>query len=102
MSNPIANSRRNFISAMAMGVTASSMSILTNPLYANDQRFFPRQLDQAEDWFKNIKGKHRIVYDGANANNGLPIIWNWAANNPSSTRCWAASPAAVSLTCYMC
>ncbi len=72
------NTRRNFISAMAMGVTASSLSILTNPIYANDSRFFPDQLDDADDWFKNIKGKHRIVYDGAMPNNGFPVIWNWA------------------------
>jgi intracellular sulfur oxidation DsrE/DsrF family protein len=83
------NTRRNFISAMAMGVTASSLSILTNPLYAADSRFFPSQLDQADAWFKNIKGKHRIVYDGANANSGLPIIWNWAyyaSNNQTGSK----------------
>jgi hypothetical protein len=83
------NTRRNFINAMAMGVTASSLSILTNPLYAADSRFFPSQLDQADAWFKNIKGKHRIVYDGANANSGLPIIWNWAyyaSNNQTGSK----------------
>jgi intracellular sulfur oxidation DsrE/DsrF family protein len=72
------NTRRGFISAMAMGVTASSLSILTNPIFANDARFFPSQLDEADNWFKNIKGKHRIVYDGAMPNNGFPVIWNWA------------------------
>jgi len=89
MAENASNTRRNFISAMAMGVTASSLSILTNPLYANDQRFFPSQLDQADDWFKKIKGRHRIVYDGANANNGLPIIWNWAyyaSNNQTGSK----------------
>ncbi len=57
MAENASNTRRNFISAMAMGVTASSLSILTNPLYANDQRFFPNQLDQAEDWFKKNQRK---------------------------------------------
>jgi intracellular sulfur oxidation DsrE/DsrF family protein len=83
------NTRRNFISAMAMGVTASSLSILTNPIYANDARFFPAQLDDADKWFKNIKGKHRIVYDGAMPNNGLPVIWNWAyyeSNNQTGSK----------------
>ncbi|MEI8073177.1 MAG: Tat (twin-arginine translocation) pathway signal sequence containing protein [Bacteroidota bacterium] len=89
MKEKIPNTRRNFISAMAMGVTASSLSILTNPLYANDNRFFPTQLDDADDWFKNIKGKHRIVYDGAMPNNGLPVIWNWAyyeTNNQTGSK----------------
>ena len=56
MEQNASNSRRNFISAMAMGVTASSLSILTNPIYANDSRFFPDQLEDADVWFKNIKG----------------------------------------------
>ncbi len=89
MKEELPNSRRNFISAMAMGVTASSLSILTSPLYANDERFFPSQLDKAEDWFKNIQGKHRIVYDGAMPNNGLPVIWNWAyyeSNNQTGSK----------------
>jgi len=89
MSKKILNSRRHFISAMAMGVTASSLSILTNPIYANDARFLPSQLDDADSWFNNIKGKHRIVYDGSMPNNGFPIIWNWAyyaTNNQTGSK----------------
>jgi hypothetical protein len=78
MSEQNSKTRRNFINAMAMGITASSLSLLTNHLYANDERFVPMQLDNAAGWFNKIKGKHRIVYDGANPNKGLPIIWNWA------------------------
>ena len=33
---------------MSMGVTASTLSVLTNPIYANDERFVPAQLDDAE------------------------------------------------------
>ena len=33
---------------------------------------------EADDWFKNIKGTHRIVYDGSTPHDGFPIIWNWA------------------------
>lgn len=89
MKQKTSNTRRNFISAMAMGVTASSLSILTNPIYANDARFFPTQLDDADAWFKKIKGRHRIVYDGASPNNGFPIIWNWAfyaTNNETGSK----------------
>jgi hypothetical protein len=83
------NTRRSFIGAMAMGITAGSLSILTNSLYANDERFIPGELDEAEGWFNKIKGKHRIVYDGASANRGLPVIWNWAyyaSNNQSGSK----------------
>lgn len=89
MEQKTSNTRRNFISAMAMGVTASSISILTNPIYANDSRFFPTQLDDADAWFKKIKGTHRIVYDGASPNSGFPIIWNWAfyaSNNGTGSK----------------
>ncbi len=89
MNQVSSNTRRNFINAMAMGITASSLSILTNPAYASDARFIPAQLDEADAWFKNIKGKHRIVYDGATPNKGLPIIWNWAyyaSNNQTGSK----------------
>ena len=58
MSEQNSKTRRNFINAMAMGITASSLSLLTNPLYANDERFVPMQLDNAAGWFNKIKGKH--------------------------------------------
>ena len=32
----------------------------------------------ADEWFKKIKGSHRIAYDGSTPHAGLPIIWNWA------------------------
>ena len=30
------------------------------------------------NWFKKIKGEHRVVYDGSQPHNTLPITWNWA------------------------
>jgi hypothetical protein len=34
-------------------------------------------LANAEDWFKKIKGKHRIVYDAPEPHAGMPFIWTW-------------------------
>ena len=31
----------------------------------------------AEDWFKKIKGKHRMVYDAPSVHDGFSIIWSW-------------------------
>jgi hypothetical protein len=45
-------------------------------------------MSDAEQWFKNIKGSHRIVYDGSTPHGGFPIIWNWAfymTNNGTGT-----------------
>ncbi len=72
------NSRRSFLGALALGATASSLSLLTNPVYAKLPEFNETQMGDADAWFGNIKGKHRIVYDGSTPHGGFPIIWNWA------------------------
>ena len=72
------NSRRNFMGAMLMGATASTLSLFNNPMYANLPSYDAENMSEAEDWFKKIKGKHRIVYDGSTPHDGFPIIWNWA------------------------
>lgn len=72
------NSRRNFLGALALGATASTLSALTNPVYGKMPTFDAKKMSDAEDWFDNIKGTHRIVYDGSTPHHGLPILWNWA------------------------
>lgn len=72
------NSRRKFIGALALGATASTISVLTNPMYAKAPYFDETKMSDVEDWFKKIKGTHRIVYDGSKPHAGFPIIWNWA------------------------
>ena len=46
-------------------------------------------MGEADDWFKKIKGTHRIVFDGSKPHNGFPIIWNWAfylSNNETGSK----------------
>ena len=50
-------SRRKFFSAMALGATATSLPFLTNPAYAESDQLAEFKFEQADDWFKNIKGK---------------------------------------------
>jgi intracellular sulfur oxidation DsrE/DsrF family protein len=71
-------SRRQFIGALALGATASTLSVLTNPIHAKTLAFSPKKMNEADDWFNNIKGTHRIVYDGSTPHGGLPVVWNWA------------------------
>ena len=77
MKNTNVKSRRKFFSAVALGATATSLPFLTNPAYAESDQLAESKYSQADDWFKNIKGKHRIVYDGSTSD-VTSIIWNWA------------------------
>jgi hypothetical protein len=87
MKNDIFNSRRAFLGSLALGTAASGLSMLTNPLNAVTS-FDTKTLNEADEWFKGVKGVHRIVYDGSTPHGGFPIIWNWAfymTNNGTGT-----------------
>ena len=82
-------SRRKFMGAMMLGATASTLSLFTSPMYANLPSYDAENMSDADDWFKKIKGKHRIVYDGSTPHDGFPIIWNWAfylSNNETGSK----------------
>jgi hypothetical protein len=72
------NSRRQFLGALALGATASTISVLTNPIYAKLPTFEGKTLNETENWFDNIKGSHRVVYDGSTPHAGFPVLWNFA------------------------
>lgn len=72
------NSRRQFLGALALGATASTIGILANPIYAKTPTFSDNKMNETENWFDKIKGTHRVVYDGSTPHAGLPILWNWA------------------------
>ena len=86
------NSRRQFLSAVALGAAASSLSVLTNPIQAALPTLptLPSvSSSDADKWFKdNVKGSHRIAYDGSTPHDGFPVIWTWAfylTNNQTGT-----------------
>jgi len=59
------NSRRQFIGALALGATVSTIGVLTNPIYAESPSAALTAMNDADEWFKKVKGTHRIVYDGS-------------------------------------
>ncbi len=73
-------SRRNFFSSIALGVGASAFPNFVKefgelePVNINSNI----NLKELSDWFKKIKGEHRVAYDGSQPHNTLPITWNWA------------------------
>jgi intracellular sulfur oxidation DsrE/DsrF family protein len=67
-------SRREFVGTIAASATMLLAGISTSS-FANPAD--PSVVSDAEDWFKKIKGKHRIIYDAPEPHEGFPIIWSW-------------------------
>ena len=72
LSSPTA--RRGFlgrIAAFAAGLTV----VAPSGLPAETPSFDPSADPALDAWFAKIKGKHRMVFDAPEANNGMPAIW---------------------------
>lgn len=80
------NSRRNFIGKLA---ATAGVTSLAGPLLANSISPSPsKMLNEADAWFKKVKGSHRVVYDATEPHMGFPFIWSWAfymTNNQTGT-----------------
>jgi len=82
------NSRRRFISTVALGAAASSFAMLSSPIHAAIPSINIDTKEDSDKWFEQIKGSHRIVYDGSMPHGGFPVIWTWAfylSNNETNT-----------------
>jgi len=82
--------RRGFLGTLTAGAASIGMTALLNPfqqLQANSNLAF----NDADEWFKKIKGKHRIVFDATRPHELMPFAWprvflltNEATGTPSS------------------
>lgn len=72
------DSRRSFLSALALGTVAGGLSTLAAKAEEKPEELGSKSLHEADKWFENVKGSHRIVYDGSTPHDGFPVIWNWA------------------------
>jgi hypothetical protein len=73
-------SRRSFFATLALGVSASAFPMMVKE-FENVEKlpeFNSLNSKDSEEWFKKIKGTHRIAYDGSTPHGTLPIVWNWA------------------------
>ena len=60
----IPNPRRQFLGTLASGVAATGLFSILSPLAAQAENgFFTGTNNDPDEWFKQIKGKHRVVFD---------------------------------------
>ncbi|MFC3880606.1 Tat (twin-arginine translocation) pathway signal sequence containing protein [Algoriphagus namhaensis] len=78
MKNQNSNTRRNFLGTLALGSAFGGLTGFTAPIASEHEISSGKPINEADEWFKKIKGTHRIVYDGSTPHDGFPIIWNWA------------------------
>ena len=71
-------SRRNFIGALASSTAALSVATFATPLSAGAKTIADHMEtapDDPEAWLKQIKGKHRVVFDVTGPHDILPFAW---------------------------
>ena len=69
------NARRQFLGTIASGVAAFGISSLVSPLSAQAGNHILNGGADPDEWFKQIKGKHRIVFDVPHPNDIFPFAW---------------------------
>jgi len=70
--------RRGFIKTVSTGAAALGLSMLSTPLQAAVKKSnvsFTMPGDDPDNWFNQINGKHRIVYDVVEPNGMMPFAW---------------------------
>ena len=75
--NPESTNRRNFLSTIATGAAAISLTTIAPSLkaFAGEVNSIPSDSDDPEEMFKKIKGKHRVVFDATQPHEIMPFAW---------------------------
>ncbi|HWB25451.1 MAG TPA: hypothetical protein VG738_08215 [Chitinophagaceae bacterium] len=68
--------RRTFLKQFATGAAILGTGILSVPLTLSAAGYFSSpDVAEAEEWFKQVKGKHRMVFDVTQPHEILPFAW---------------------------
>lgn len=65
--------RREFLGNIAAG--AAALGLLSIPTSIKAAPSLLQQTDDADNWFKQIKGKHRVVFDATRPHEMMPFAW---------------------------
>ena len=89
MITDLKNPRREFLGKLAAGAgTTLALPTLLTSLSAEAAVEPTVPPDDADEWFKKVKGKHRIIYDATEPNGGFAVIWSYVyykTNNATGT-----------------
>jgi intracellular sulfur oxidation DsrE/DsrF family protein len=82
--------RRRFLQKLVGSVAALGIVSAATPLSVFSKAAAPQPGNDniADQWFNQVKGKHRIVYDATNPHAGFPLAWSWVflkTNNDTGT-----------------
>lgn len=72
--NDFNSSRRVFLGTIATGAAAFGAATIATPLNMVAAPPLHATID-ADEWFKKIKGKHRVVFDSTRPNEIFPFAW---------------------------
>lgn len=70
--------RRQFLGTLTTSVTAMGIAGILTPIqqaHAAPAAALNNPMSDLEEWFKKIKGKHRIVFDATQPHEILPFAW---------------------------
>jgi len=71
---PNSNQRRTFLKQVATGAAVLGTGMIAAPFQSSATQTNPDTSD-ADEWFKQVKGKHRIIFDVSAPNGSSPFAW---------------------------
>jgi intracellular sulfur oxidation DsrE/DsrF family protein len=69
------SSRRNFLGKLATGAAALGTASLVTPFQAAAADLSANDFADSDEWFKQIQGKHRMVFDATQPHGVFPFAW---------------------------
>jgi len=77
MKNKKTTDRRGFLGSIAASATVAGLAPILSPLnlYSKEPSLAASPAGDPDEWFKQIKGKHRMVFDVTQPNEIFPFAW---------------------------
>ena len=69
------NQRRTFLKQVATGAAVLGTGMLAAPFSSSAASLSEVAMSDADEWFKQVKGKHRIIFDVTEPKGSLPFAW---------------------------